>query len=126
MKKRTAIAMQFVPPVALTLYSFASSLQREPLGPELVAVQVLGTGLFFCAPYLLWLSVAAGLGAKGTLWHLGFVLSSVALGAIAVSPVFGRDSSGLPYHWLLYWPAACALLAPVALAAYLRRPRHAA
>lgn len=124
MNHRTGIALHFIPPVGLAAYGFVSS--REPLTFELFAVQLLGNGLFFGAPYLLWLALAIGLRAVGVLWHLGFLLLSALLMAVAVSPIFGRDPSGLPYHWLVYWPAACVLLAPIALAAFIRGRRHAA
>jgi hypothetical protein len=126
MNSRTVIALHFVPPLGLAAHGFASSLQREPLTTELFAAQLLGNALFFSAPYLLWLALATGLRTVGLLRHLGFLLLSALLMAVAVSPIFGHDPSGLPYHWLAYWPGACLLLAPVALAAFIRRVRHAA
>jgi hypothetical protein len=126
MNHRTSIALHLVPPIALAAYGLVSSLRRESLTVELLALQLLGNSLFFGAPYLLWLAVATGLRTAGLLWHLGFLLLSVLLVAVAVSPIFGRDPSGLPYHWLVYWPVAFVLLLPVALAAFIRRRRHAA
>ena len=120
MIKRSAVFMHLAVPAALTIWALGQGLQREPLGLELVVVQLVGSGLFFAAPHLLWLVVAARVCLVGTPWHAGLAVCSLALVFVAVSPLLGRgDPSGLPYHWVLYWPLAIVGQLAVGLATFI-------
>lgn len=122
MSKRSATLMHLAVPLALAAWALGQALRREPFGLEVVAAQLLGSGLFFAAPHLLWLAIAARLRLVETPWHAGLVVSSLALLFVAVSPVLGRgDPSGLPYHWLLYWPLAFLGQLAVGVATFIHR-----
>ena len=76
---------------------------------EMFAAYVLGGGLFYAAPHLLWVAVAALAKFSGAVWHAGLIASSVALAAIASLWLGPQDPSGLPLQWMLYWPMAAVL-----------------
>ena len=71
---------------------------------------VLSGDLFYAAPLLLWAVAAAVVKVSRTVWHAGFIASSVALAAIASLWLGPQDRSGLPLQWMLYWPLALILL----------------
>jgi len=111
-------------PVLFTLVGVALALQREPVGAGMLSAHLLGAGLFYSAPHLVWAFVCAALKPWRLIWHAGFVVSSGALLFIGCASFVFHDSSGLPYQWLVYWPLAGLLLA-VVLAVWLvaGRPR---
>ena len=121
MLTRPATLAHMALPLLLALGGFVVALRGEPLSFELVGFQLIATAVFLAFPHLLWLGSRAVLRLEGRTWHAGFVLSSIALVFVAVSPVFGRDPSGLPYHWLLYWPLAAAAQVVVAVTALTHR-----
>src|SRR5206468_2132312 len=96
----------------------------EPFGLEMFAPFVLGGYLFYAAPHLLWVVVAALARFSNALWHAGLGAASMAMVAIAVLWFFPGDRSGLPLQWLLYWPLAVVLQIVLAgLTAIYRRAR---
>jgi hypothetical protein len=114
--------MHLAVPAGLAVWGLAMSLRHEPFGLELVGVQLLGSGLFFAAPHLLWLAIAAALRLVGTPWHAGLATCSFVLVFVALSPLLGRgDASGLPYHWLIYWPLALMGQLVVGVASFIHR-----
>ncbi|MCX7099460.1 MAG: hypothetical protein NTV43_16320 [Methylococcales bacterium] len=112
--KRTLIATHLSIPALVTLGTFGVALRREPFGMEMFSVYVIGGYLFYAAPHLLWAVVAAVAKASRTLWHAGFIASSIALAAIASLWLFPPDPSGLPLQWMLYWPLAILLQLAIA------------
>jgi hypothetical protein len=125
MSRRATVLAHFGIPLVLAVGAFVQALFQEGFSLEVVASQLLGTALFFAAPHLFWLASASALRLSGTSWHAGFFAASLSLVVVAVSPTFGlRDPSGLPYHWLLYWPLAVAAQFAVGGVALLRRRFH--
>lgn len=110
-------------PIAGATAAFFSSVLREGFSLEVLATQFFMTGLFFVAPHLVWFGAARALKLRGASWHSGFVICSLLLVFVGLSPILGRgDPSGLPYHWLLYWPVSIVgLVAAAAVAAITRR-----
>jgi cellulose synthase/poly-beta-1,6-N-acetylglucosamine synthase-like glycosyltransferase len=120
--KRTTVITYLCIPAILTVGGFAVALRREPFGLEMFAAYVLWGYLFYAAPYLLWVIVAALARFSNAMWHTGFIASSIALAAISSMWLFPRDPSGLPLQWMLYWPLAVVLQIVVAcLTALYRR-----
>ncbi len=109
-------------PTAGAAAAFVSSVLGEGFSLEVLATQLFMTWFFFSAPHLLWAGAARALKLHGAGWHAGFIVSSLLLVFVGLSPALGRDPSGLPYHWLLYWPLSIVgLVAVVAGAAIARR-----
>jgi hypothetical protein len=105
MSKRSTTLAYFSIPAFLSAWSFLSSLRHE-FSLEMVFM-LFYNSFFLTVPYLLWFGISARLHLTKGLWHAGFVASSLALLFTVISPFFlGRDPSGLPYHWLFYWPLA--------------------
>jgi len=86
--KRTAVVAHLCIPALITVGVFAVVLRREPFGMEMFAAYVLGGYLFYAAPHLLWAIVAALFRFSNTVWHAGFIASSIALAAISVFWLF--------------------------------------
>ena len=107
--KRTAIAAHLVIPAVLAIGIFVNVLMYKSFEMEMFGVYVVGGYLFYAAPHLLWLLLAALGGFSDRVWHAGFVASSIALAAISAFWFFPRDPSGLPLQWMLYWPLAVGL-----------------
>jgi|SRR5882672_10177424 len=122
--KRSALLGYLCLPALLTLVGLVLNLSREPFGFETLASSLLGVLLFYAAPHAIWIIVAALGRFSGAAWHAGLIGASLALTVIAVLSLFGRDSSGLPIQWLLYWPLALLLqLAAAGGSALYRRLR---
>jgi hypothetical protein len=122
--KRTTVAAYLGIPALLTFGTFVVALRREPFGLEMFAAVVLQGYLFYAAPHLLWVLVAALVGFSNALWHAGLIAASIAMVAIAALWLGPGDPSGLPMQWLLYWPLAVALqVATAGLTALYRRFR---
>jgi hypothetical protein len=79
----------------------------------MLVAHVVGGGLFYAAPHLVWALVAAAARPTPWIWHAGFVVSSLALAFISAMAFLVHDPSGLPYQWLAYWPLAGVLLLAV-------------
>jgi hypothetical protein len=73
------------------------------------AAVVLGGYLFYAAPHLLWVLIAALGKFSNSLWHAGLIAASIAMVAIAALWLAPGDPSGLPMQWLAYWPLAIIL-----------------
>jgi hypothetical protein len=122
--KRTSLVAYLCIPALVTIGTFAVALGREPLGMEMFMAYVIKGYLFYAAPHLLWAVIAALAKFSNTVFHAGFIASSIALAAIASLWLFPGDSSGLPMQWLLYWPLAIALQFGIAgLTALYRRTK---
>jgi hypothetical protein len=122
--KRTTVAAYLGIPALLTFGTFVVALRREPFGLEMFAAVVLQGYLFYAAPHLLWVLVAALVGFSNALWHAGLIAASIAMVAIAALWLGPGDPSGLPMQWLLYWPLAVVLqVATAGLTALYRRFR---
>lgn len=124
MKRITLIGYLCIPAL-LAVGAFAVALRREPLGIEMFTAYVLGGYLFYAAPQLLWVVVAALGRFSNAVWHAGFIASSAALRIIAILWLFPSDPSGLPIQWLLYWPLAIVLQIVLASAVGLYRRARA-
>lgn len=85
-------------------------LRTEPLTASAVAAYVLGGSLFYAAPHILWAGLVLLLKPTRAVGHAGFVVCTVSLLAITALSFVGRDPSGLPLQWLVYWPLAGLLL----------------
>ena len=107
--KPALLAFHLSIPALVTLGAFSVALRREPFGMETFAAYFLGGYLFYAAPHLLWAVIAALAKFSGTVWHAGFVASSIALAVIASFWLGPREPSGLPIQWMLYWPLAAIL-----------------
>ena len=106
------LVLHLVVPALVAAWAVVSALRFEP--PSLSAFVVYGLlgFLFYSAPHLLWVFVAALSRASAAVCHAGFLGAHVALIAIvAVSLAGAHDSSGLPSQWLAYWPGALVLQA---------------
>jgi hypothetical protein len=119
--KHTSLAAHLSIPALVTLGAFTVALRREPFGMEMFAAYVLGGYLFYAAPHLLWVAIAALAKFSGAAWHAGFVASSIALTAIASLWLGPGDPSGLPLQWMLYWPLAVVLQIVIAGATAIYR-----
>ena len=103
---------------------FIRAVLREGFSFEVLLAQLFYTSLFFAAPHLLWAVAARVLNFQGLRLHAGFLLCSFILVAVAAMPMFVRgDPSGLPYHWMLYWPAAALGMLVFGLAFAFRNRR---
>ena len=122
--KRAAVLAYLGVPALLTLGTFVVALRREPFGFEMFATFVLGGYLFYAAPHLLWVIIAALAKFSNAPWHAGLIAACIALAMIAAFWLFPGDRSGLPMQWLLYWPLAFILQIVLAgLTALYRRVR---
>jgi hypothetical protein len=100
-------------PAVVAAGAFASALQEQPFGVEMFVAYLLGGGLFYAAPQLLWAAIAHIGKYSGLVWHAGFLAASVALALLLLVSLTSRDPSGLPVQWLAYWPLAVVLQAIV-------------
>jgi hypothetical protein len=119
---RNAVLTYLSIPLILAIWGVAVALTREPMSLDSSGVGLLNF-LFFAAPHLVWWLIITVAHIKRPVAHSGFVAASVALICISLMPLFSRgDPSGLPYHWLLYWPVAAVLQAALAgsMAIYVR------
>lgn len=124
--KRVHLLGHFCVPALFALVGFFFALQREPLGIGVLLAHLLGGLLFYAAPHLVRATVATAVRPKLVAWHAGFVVSSCALFFVGAMSVWGpRDSSGLPYHWLAYWPLAAVMLVVVVVGWLLAGRPHA-
>jgi hypothetical protein len=94
--KRTSLFIHLAIPILVTLGVLAHVLERVPFGRKMFVNYVAGGYLFYAAPYLLWMIVAALAKLSARVRHAGFMASSVALGSIAAFGLGSRDPSGLP------------------------------
>ena len=125
--KPTALAAHLSIPALLTIGSFIAASRYEPVTIGMITSLVLGGYLFYAAPHLLWALIAALAQFSKLLWHSGLVAASIALAAITLLSIFGgRDSSGLPMQWLLYWPLAVILQVAFAVVCAVYRWSHRA
>ena len=110
-------------PALVATWAVLSALRFEPFSIEMLAASGLFGFLFYSAPHFVWAAIAATRKLSNLTSHAGFIAASVALIAITILPLTGTgDPSGLPYHWLLYWPLALVLqVVFVAVAASIRR-----
>ncbi|GAB6141953.1 hypothetical protein JCM14076_26820 [Methylosoma difficile] len=107
--KRKALIGHLIIPGMITFGAFAVALTHQPLGWEMFSNYIFGGYLYYAAPHLFWAVVAAVTNVQRTVWHAGFIASSIALTAIASVWLGPQDQSGLPLQWMLYWPLAIAL-----------------
>jgi hypothetical protein len=126
--KRSHLIGHMLVPVLIALGGMFNGLRREAISVEALLAYLVGGVLFYSAPHLLWAAVTAAVRPALTVWHAGFVGSTIALVLVTAMSLFGRhDSSGLPYQWLLYWPlAGIALLLVFAVWCSTGRPRASA
>jgi hypothetical protein len=122
--KARVIAAHLGVPALIAAGTFAAASSRESFGPEMSVAYVLWAFLFYAAPYLLWMVIAAVGKFSAPVWHAGFTASSVALLAIAAFWLSPGDSSGLPIQWMLYWPLAIVLMVVVPSVVSLVRKRR--
>ena len=110
-------------PALVATWAVLSALRFEPFSLEMLAASGLFGFLYYSAPHFVWAAVNATKRLSRFISHAGFIAASFALIAVSLLPLAGmRDPSGLPYHWLLYWPLALVLqLVFVAVAALIRR-----
>jgi hypothetical protein len=108
---RAAVLKHLSVPTLGAAAVFIYAVRHEGFTWQIFAYQLLYTWFFFAAPHVLWAVMARVAGLRGKPWHGGFVVCSALLTAIWLLGVFGRrDPSGLPYHWVLYWPTCAAAL----------------
>jgi hypothetical protein len=116
--KLLPLLAHFAIPTLFAVFGLVFGAQRATFEFELLAM-FLTVLFFYAAPHLLWAGLSAALQPKKTLWHAGFMLSSLSLAVISVMGHFVRDPSGLPYQWFLYWPLAGLVLAAVVCVHFL-------
>ena len=122
--RRTALFVYLGFPAVMAGGAFMRGLQNERFAIDMFIAYVLGGGLFYLAPHLLWLVIATLGKFQGIVWHAGFVAASAALAAVLVLAFTFHDPSGLPYQWLIYWPLALVLQAVLVGASFLVSRRH--
>lgn len=121
---RPHLIAHFIPPLLVAVAGLLFGLQSEPLTANAVAAYLLGGSLFYAAPHLLWSGLVLLLKPKHTVGHAGFIICTGSLLAIGALSFVGRDPSGLPYQWLVYWPLAGLLLLALVVAWLISgRPR---
>lgn len=124
--KRTHFLGHLLLPASFALAGLVLALRREPLSGEILLSHLLGGGLFYAAPHLLWAAVSSAMRPARIAWHAGFAVSSLALVAVSTLSALGsQDPSGLPYQWLVYWPLAGGMLLVVVVAWLLSGRPHA-
>lgn len=123
--KRSHFLGHMVFPAVFALGGLLFGLLREPVSVELLLAHLVGGGLFYAAPHMLWAAVAAAVKPANLVSHAGFVASSFALALVGAMSLLGpRDPSGLPYQWLVYWPLAGTLLLLVVVGWFLAGRPH--
>lgn len=121
--RKTTLVAYLAAPALMTLVGLGLALTREPISVEMLWAVVVEAFLFYAAPYLLWLFISAMVQFSLPVRHAGLIGCSITLVSLAVLPlIFGGDPSGLPMHWLLYWPMAAvlAVTGAIATAVYTR------
>ena len=109
MKARTIAAHVCVPVIFSATVFLCFSWGELPSFGE--SVMLLGTGsIFYSAPHLLWWIIISTGKLSKPVAHAGFCGASIALGWMATGWHIPKDPSGLPYHWVLYWPLAVVLV----------------
>jgi hypothetical protein len=107
MNRRKQLLAHLAVPAVVAVVGLVIGLVRGPVDFSSVVAYSTGGLVFYAAPHLLWTLIAARNGITGVLWHAGFLAASAALVAIGLLSLFGgRDPSGLPMQWMLYWPLA--------------------
>jgi hypothetical protein len=107
---RTHLFAHFLPPLVIAFAGLALGLRSDPLTVSALTVYLLGAGLFYAAPYILWAGLVLLLKPKRSVCHAGFFLCTGSLLAVGALSFARQDPSGLPYQWLVYWPLAGLLL----------------
>ena len=126
---RWTIASYLSIPTAVAIGGLILALRYEPFDLGAFASAAIGGFLYYAAPLLVWALIVTIAGFSGPVAHAGFGAAAVALLLIAALSLAGRDSSGLPIQWLMYWPLAFILQAVciTGAALYVRlRPRFRA
>jgi hypothetical protein len=108
--KTKALALYIGLPLLFAVAVFVYSLGREEFRIDMFVSYILVAPLFYSAPQLLWAGIATLVKPSAFVWHAGFIGCTVVLLALAIIPLFGRDPSGLPLQWMLYWPLTIGLL----------------
>jgi hypothetical protein len=106
---RLTLAIYLLAPIGIVLWAIATLIGggNASIGDFFaVPVQVL---VFYPGPYLWWVGLCKFNSWRARYWHAGLIAASCALATCLVAPYFGRDPSGLPYHWFFYWPLAALL-----------------
>lgn len=121
---RPHLLAHLLPPFVIAAIGLVLALRTEPLSFGSLAAHLLGAGLFYAAPHIMWAGFVSVVKPKAAFCHTGFLLCSASLVAVGALSFVGRDPSGLPYQWLVYWPLAGLLLLLVLLAWLLKgRPK---
>jgi hypothetical protein len=106
---RRTLLLYFLAPLGMALWSIVVLVGEGDTSIAdfvTVPIQVL---VFYPGPYLWWIGLCKLKSFRERYWHAGLIAASCALATCLVAPHFGRDPSGLPYHWFLYWPLAALL-----------------
>ncbi|MFN7882503.1 MAG: hypothetical protein ACK5PF_05760, partial [bacterium] len=81
--KVRAIAAHLCAPALITAGTFTAAVSREPFRSEMLVAYILWGFLFYAAPHLLWMVIAAVGTFSAAVWLAGFFASSIDLLAIA-------------------------------------------
>ena len=107
MRLRTLL-LYFLAPTGMVLWSLVGLMRQKASSFDLVALP-LQLLVFYPGPYVWWVLLCKLRSLRTRYWHAGLIAASCSLAACLVAPYFGRDPSGLPYQWLMYWPLAVVL-----------------
>ena len=107
--KLTLVIAHLCIPGLVAVGGYVAVLKHESLGIDTFATVFIVGYLFYAAPHLWWTIVARLGHFSDTMWHAGYVASSIALAAIAAFWFLPGDRSGLAMQWLRYWPLAIIL-----------------
>jgi hypothetical protein len=92
-------------PIGVLSMLVASLVKNSPSSISDTVVGIVANALYLLAPYAGFLLLAATVKPRPITAHAGLLSFSTALLSVLAIGYFGtRDPSGLPYHWVLYWP----------------------
>jgi hypothetical protein len=106
---RLTLALYLLAPMGIVLWSIVVLIGQGGTTVGDFVVVPLQMIVFYPGPYLWWVGLCKLKSLRARYWHAGLIAASCALATCLVAPYFGRDPSGLPYHWFFYWPLAILL-----------------
>lgn len=124
MKQRNLLWHLLIPAGVLSAF-LVTVARRSTSSIEDEAVGLAANAMYLLAPYAAFFLLVAAVKPRPLTAHAGLLgLGMALLTVLAIGYLGTPDPSGLPYHWLLYWPLCLfGILTFCATAALIRRIR---
>lgn len=122
-----SLALHLGVPIGVLVALLITVLARSPASFVDTAIGVAANALYVLAPYAGFLFLVSAVKPRAVTAHAGMSGLSAALLSVVSIGHFAPDASGLPYHWVLYWPFCLVGLVTFAgAAALIQRIRNGA